>query len=160
MSLKYNGPISDEIQTYYEALPEERKLPFENMLKAIDSNLPSGFEFRLSYGLPTFCVPLSLYPAGYHCKKGEPLPFISIASQKNFMALYHMGIYADSQTLEWFQEAYPLHSPYKLDMGKSCVRFKKLEAIPYGLLEELAQKYSPSQWVALYEKSFSKNSEK
>jgi hypothetical protein len=101
-------------------------------------------------------VPHSLYPAGYHCNPEQPLPFISIASQKNFIALYHMGIYADKKLLEWFTKEYPKHSQTKLDMGKSCIRFKKPEQIPFQLIGELVSKMTPKDWIATYEKAFTK----
>ncbi|MHA6696974.1 DUF1801 domain-containing protein [Chryseobacterium sp. A301] len=147
---------SQDIQTYYEALPQDRKVPFEKLFRIFETHLPSGFESRLSYGFPTFSVPLSTYGAGYHCKTDEPLPFLSIGSQKNFMAVYHMGLYASPELLAWFTTEYPKHSKYKLDMGKSCIRFKKMDAIPYELLEELAEKMTAQQWIELYERSFLK----
>ena len=104
----------------------------------------------------TWVVPLSSYPAGYHCAPGTPLPFLSLASQKNFLAFYHMGIYADKDLLEWFQESYTQHAKYKLDMGKSCVRFKKMDDIPYGIIAELSAKISPEIWIEKYETVFKK----
>lgn len=152
--MKFKSPY---ILAYYEALPEDRKEPFSKLFTVLESHLPEGFESRLSYGLPTFSVPLSTYEAGYHCKKDEPLPFLSIGSQKNFLAVYHMGLYADPELLDWFTKEYPKHSKYKLDMGKSCIRFKKMDAIPYHLLGELAEKMTAQQWIELYEKSFVKS---
>ncbi len=104
----------------------------------------------------TWVVPLSSYPVGYHCAPGTPLPFLSLASQKNFLAFYHMGIYADKDLLEWFQESYTQHAKYKLDMGKSCVRFKKMDDIPYGIIAELSTKISPEMWIEKYETVFKK----
>jgi hypothetical protein len=101
-----------------------------------------------------YSVPHSRYPAGYHCNPEQPLPFISVASQKNFIALYHMGIYADPELLAWFTAEYPKHSKTKLDMGKSCIRFKKPEAIPFALIAELAGKMTPDQWIERYEAAF------
>jgi hypothetical protein len=106
--------------------------------------------------MPSFVVPKSLYPAGYHCTPSEPLPFISIASQKNFIALYHMGIYAQPQLHDWFVSEYPNHCKSKLDMGKSCIRFKKPQEIPYNLLAELFTKMSPQAWIDLYESNLKK----
>lgn len=100
-----------------------------------------------------YCVPHSIYPAGYHCKPEQPLPFAAIASQKNFIAVYHMGIYADAALMKWFTEEYPKHSKKKLDMGKSCMRFKKPEDIPMKLIGELMTKMTVKEWVALYEKN-------
>ncbi len=94
---------------------------------------------------------MSTYPAGYHCDPKQALPFISIASQKNFIAIYHMGIYSDPKLLEWFTAEYPKHSKTKLDMGKSCIRFKKPEAIPFELIGQLAEKMTPQNWIEKYE---------
>lgn len=148
--------MSNLIQTYLEKVPDERKIAFEKLFNAIDDNLPTGFELTEAYGMLTWVVPLSSYPVGYHCAPGTPLPFLSLASQKNFLAFYHMGIYADKDLLEWFQESYTQHAKYKLDMGKSCVRFKKMDDIPYGIIAELSTKISPEMWIEKYETVFKK----
>ncbi|WMC07869.1 MAG: hypothetical protein PQ275_24880 [Elizabethkingia anophelis] len=148
--------MSNLVQTYLEKVPDERKMAFEKLFNAIDDNLPTGFELTEVYGMLTWVVPLSSYPAGYHCAPGTPLPFLSLASQKNFLAFYHMGIYADKDLLEWFQESYTQHTKYKLDMGKSCVRFKKMDDIPYGIIAELSTKISPEMWIEKYETVFKK----
>ena len=101
--------------------------------------------------MPGYVVPHSLYPAGYHCNPSDPLPFMSIASQKNFVALYHMGIYADPELLAWFEAEYPKHSKTKLKMGKSCIRFKNLKNIPYDLIAELVTKMPPEKWIGVYD---------
>ncbi|MCB0790048.1 MAG: DUF1801 domain-containing protein, partial [Flavobacteriales bacterium] len=119
----------------------------------IKKNLPKGFEETMSYGMIGYVVPHKLYPAGYHCDPKLPLPFMSIASQKNFVAVYHMGLYADKELMDWFVEEYPNHVTTKLDMGKSCIRFKKPERIPMELIGELCTKMSVTDWVALYERS-------
>ena len=116
-------------------------------------NLPNGFEEQISYGHIGFVVPHSMYPNGYHCDPTSPLPFIGLASQKNFIALYHMGIYSDEKLLNWFIEEYPKHAKRKLDMGKSCIRFKKTDDIPYDLIGKLASKITLYQWIATYEKN-------
>ena len=116
--------------------------------------LPEGFAEQMAYKMPSYVVPHSLYPAGYHCDAKQALPFISIAAQKNFIALYHMGIYADAQLLDWFTTEYPKHSKAKLDMGKSCIRFKKPEDIPFDLLTQLLAKMTPQDWITLYEKAY------
>ncbi|OBS14121.1 hypothetical protein ATE49_01865 [Elizabethkingia miricola] len=148
--------MSNLIQTYLEKVPDERKISFEKLFNAIHDNLPPGFQLTEAYGMLTWVVPLSSYPAGYHCAPGTPLPFLSLASQKNFLAFYHMGIYADKDLLEWFQESYTQHAKYKLDMGKSCVRFKKMDDIPYGIIAELSAKISPEMWIEKYETVFKK----
>jgi hypothetical protein len=135
---------------------EDRKEAFTKLHQTIVSNLPQGFEPGISYGMLGYVIPHSLYPAGYHCKPAEPLPFASIASQKNSINFYHMGIYLDPSLMEWFVAEYPKHSTQKLDMGKSCLRFKKIEHIPYDLLGQLMQKMTAEQWIALYERNLKK----
>lgn len=119
-------------------------------------NLPEGFIAAISDGGLGYVVPHSLYPAGYHCKPAEPLPFAGIASQKNSINLYHMGIYSDPALLEWFVSEYPKHSSKKLDMGKSCIRFKKPEDIPFDLIGELMKKMNALEWISLYESKLKK----
>ena len=124
--------------------------------KVIINNLPKGFEEAMSYGMLSYVVPHSIYPQGYHCDTKQPLPFLSVASQKNFIAVYHMGMYADQNLLNWFVEEYPKHSKAKLDMGKSCIRFKKMDQVPVGLIGELASKMSVEEWIGTYERVFNK----
>ena len=140
-----------EITQYLELLPTDRQEALTKLITLAESNLPNGFEAIIQYKMPSFVVPKSIYPAGYHCTPTEPLPFISFASQKNFIAIYHMGLYSLPELYEWFVNEYPKHSKSKLDMGKSCIRFKKTHEIPYELLGELFTKMSPNQWVELYE---------
>ena len=147
---------AQSVQEYLENLPEERKEPIEKLRKVISENLPNGFEEQLSYGMIGYVVPKSIYPKGYHCTPELPLPFLSIASQKNSVNIYHMGIYADEKLLKWFQEEFPKHSKKKLDMGKSCMRFKKPEDIPYELIGELARKMTPQDWIEMYGNAFVK----
>ena len=139
---------------YIESLPEDRKAALSELRKQIKKNLPKGFAERMGYGMMGWDVPHSLYPAGYHCDPKQPLPFLGIASQKNFVAIYHMGIYASPKLLEWFTKEYPKHATAKLDMGKSCIRFKKIDQIPYKLIGELASKMTPQEWIELYETQF------
>ncbi|MBE2272645.1 MAG: DUF1801 domain-containing protein [Flavobacteriales bacterium] len=143
---------ADSIQDYLSKVPEERKEAFTKLFETISKNLPKGFQTNLSYGMIGWSVPLETFPAGYHCSPGTPLPFINLASQKNFIALYHMGIYANDKLLNWFVEEYPKHSKQKLDMGKSCIRFKKPDEIPFDLIAELCKKMSPKDWISIYEK--------
>lgn len=138
-------------EEYIAELPEERISAIKKLRKTIKDNLPDGFEETMSYGMIGYVVPHSIYPDGYHCAPDTPLPFMSIASQKNFIALYHMGIYSDEKLLNWFTEEYPNYVKTKLDMGKSCIRFKKIETIPYELIGELVQKMSVKEWVDKYE---------
>jgi uncharacterized protein YdhG (YjbR/CyaY superfamily) len=138
-------------QDYISKLPEERQESFAKLRQTILDNIPDGFEETMSYGMIGYVVPHSIYPDGYHCTPELPLPFMSIASQKNFVALYHMGIYANPELMEWFKAEYPKYEKTKLDMGKSCIRFKKVDRIPYQLIAELCQKMTVSDWVSLYE---------
>ena len=137
-------------------LPEDRVLPFNKLHDVIVKNLPEGFEPGISYGGLGYVVPHSIYPEGYHCKPSEPLPFAGIASQKHSINFYHMGIYANPKLLKWFVTEYPKHSKQKLDMGKSCVRFKKLDEIPYKLIGQLMKKISVNEWINIYEKNLKK----
>lgn len=144
------------VAQYIENLPEERKPAFTKLYETVTESLPPGFAEGMNYGMIGWHVPLDQYPAGYHCTPGSPLPFVNLASQKNFIALYHMGIYADPELLNWFADEFPKHSKRKLDMGKSCIRFKKVEDIPYGLIADLMKKMSVQQWISLYEKLYKK----
>jgi uncharacterized protein YdhG (YjbR/CyaY superfamily) len=143
---------ADSIDGYIDQLPDDRKVAISKLRQVINANLPKGFKEELNYGMPGWVVPHSAYPAGYHCDPSLPLPFLAIASQKNFVAVYHMGIYAEPALLDWFVGEYPKHVKTKLDMGKSCIRFKKMDVIPYDLIVELVTKMPADEWVALYEK--------
>jgi len=151
---------ADSPEQYIAQLPEDRKAPMDKLRQLLIDNLPEGYIECMSYGMIGFSVPHTIYPAGYHCDPKIPLPFISIASQKNFIAFYHMGIYAIPELHDWFVAEYPKHVKTKLDMGKSCIRFKKPENIPFELLAELVRKISTQDWIATYEKAFKKGSEK
>lgn len=135
---------------------EDRKEAFTKLHQTIVANLPEGIEPGISYGMLGYVIPHHLYPAGYHCKPTEPLPFASLASQKNSINFYHMGIYMDPALLDWFVAEYPKYSTQKLDMGKSCIRFKKLDQIPFELIGQLMQKMTAAQWIALYESHLKK----
>lgn len=141
------------VQDYIDALEGERKEAIEQLRAVILENLPDGFEEAMSYGMIGYVVPHSKYPAGYHCDPKLPLPFLSIASQKSHIGFYHMGVYVDQELLEWFQKRYAEEVPTKLDMGKSCVRFKNTKHIPYDLLGELVSKMSAERWIELYEEN-------
>ena len=138
---------------YIDELPDDRKEAVSKLRKIIKKNLPKGFKEGMGYGMMGWDVPHSLYPAGYHCDPKQPLPFMGMASQKNSINLYHMGIYADPKLLKWFTDSFAKVSKHKLDMGKSCIRFKKPEHIPYELIGELATKMTPKDWIELYEKN-------
>ena len=143
-------------EDYISKLPEDRQPVIKKLRDTIKSNLPENFEEQMSYGMLGYVVPHSVYPAGYHCDTSLPLPFINLASQKNFVALYHSGIYANKELHDWFVSEYPKHCKYKLDMGKSCVRFKKMDDIPYDLIEELVGKMTAEEWIAIYESAIKK----
>ena len=143
-------------QEYLDSLPEDRKSAINKLRKVIKKNLPKGFKEEMSYGMLGFVIPHKLYPPGYHCDPKLPLPFMNIASQKNFIAVYHMGVYADKSLYNWFTTEFAKQSKQKLDMGKSCIRFKKTEEIPYELIGVLAGKMSPEDWTSLYEKNYKK----
>ena len=141
-------------QEYFDSLPEERKEAMNRLRKVILDNLPAGFSEEMSYGMIGYVVPHSLYPAGYHCNPQLPLPFMGLASQKNFIAFYHMGLYADKKTLDWFLEEYPKHTSGKKDMGKSCLRFKKMDQIPFELIGLFVKRISVEDWIGIFDKSF------
>jgi len=141
-------------QEYIDALPDDRKKAITELRKIVLENLPKGFSEVMSYGMLGYVIPHSIYPAGYHCDPKLPLGFMNIASQKNFIAIYHMGIYANKKLLEWFVHEYPKYSTAKLDMGKSCIRFKKTDQIPYKLIGDLASKITVQEWIDMYEKAF------
>ncbi len=139
-------------KAYMDALPDDRKAPMKKLRAVIRKNLPSGFKECMNYGMLGYVVPHSLYPAGYHCDPAMPLPFMNLASQKNFIAVYHMGVYGDPKLLQWFQGEYAKRVTAKLDMGKSCVRFKKMDNIPFELIGELSSKMTVEQCISFYER--------
>ena len=151
--MKYEASTPEE---YIAQVPDERKEVLEKLRKRISENLPKGFQEGIQYGMIGYFVPLSIYPDGYHCTPNEPLPFMSFASQKNSINLYHSGIYAIPEIHDWFVNEYPKYSKRKLDMGKSCIRFKKIEEIPYDLIAELCSKISVEEWIGVYETNVKK----
>ena len=138
---------------YIDNLPSDRKSVVRKLRSTLRKHLPKGFKEEMNYNMLGYVVPHSVYPPGYHCDTSQPLPFINLASQKNYVALYHMGLYADKKLLDWFTKNYAANVTGKLDMGKSCIRFKNMNNIPYDLIGELAEKMSPQDWIKLYEKS-------
>ena len=143
-------------EEYINSLPEERKIYIEKLRSVIQKNLPKGFEEGMNYGMMGYYVPHTIYPKGYHCKPSDPLPFMGFASQKNSINFYHMGIYANKDLYDWFVAEYPKYSTRKLDMGKSCIRFKKFDEIPFDLIGELVTKISVEDWITTYESAFLK----
>lgn len=145
------------VDEYLQKVPAERQEPMARLRALLRSNLPEGFEEVLSYNMPGYVVSHALYPKGYHCDPSLPLPFVSFASQKNFIALYHMGLYANEDHMAWFKASWDAAQWGKLDMGKSCIRFKKMDKIPWDLLSELATKITPQAWISQYEAAFLKS---
>jgi Domain of unknown function (DU1801) len=143
------------VNEYIDSLPDDRKKIITDIRKVILKNLPKGFEETMQYGMISYVVPHKTYPAGYHCNPKDALPFISLASQKNHIALYHMAVY-QGVLHDWFVSAWKKSSDKKLDMGKSCIRFKKSEDVPLKLIGELSGKITPKQWIEVYEKTFKK----
>ena len=144
------------VDEYMVELPKERFDAIKLLRETILKNIPIGFVEEMNYGMIGYVVPHSLYPKGYHCNPTLPLPFINVASQKNFIAIYHMGIYANPILLKWFIDEYPKYSSLKLDMGKSCIRFKKINAIPYQLIGKLVQKMTVNEWIHCFESQLKK----
>jgi len=143
-------------QEYIDQLPDDKKQAMVKLREVMLHHLPEGFAEVMQHGMLGYVVPHSLYPNGYHANPAQPLPFISLAAQKNAIAVYHMGIYADMNLLAWFTDSYARHTAARPDMGKSCIRFKHPGRIPFGLLAELAAKVTPQQWIVLYERQLKK----
>jgi hypothetical protein len=146
----------NSVEIYISQIPDKQREVFVLLRKTILENLPSGFAEQMSYGMIGYVVPHSTYSKGYHCDPKLPLPFLNIAAQKNFISLYHMGIYANADLLNWFTNEYPKHSKLKLNMGKGCIRFKNGSPIPYTLVGELVKKIDVADWINLYESNFIK----
>jgi hypothetical protein len=144
------------VSEYLANLPEDRREAFNQLRGAILTNLPEGFEECINYGMIGYVVPHSIYPNGYHCDSKLPLPFMNVASQKNFIAFYHMGIYGDPELMNMFVSEFPKYSKAKLDMGKSCIRFKKMNDIPFELIGELVKKMTVADWINQYESLYIK----
>ena len=147
---------ANSVDEYIAKAPEERRDTLLRLRHVLLDHLPKGFVEELSYGMPGYVVPHTLYSPGYHCDPRLPLPFVSFASQKNFIALYHMGLYASPGDTEWFTSNWDASTYGKLDMGKSCIRFKKMDRIPWELIAELATRMTPQDWIARYESAFQK----
>lgn len=143
-------------EEYISKLPDERKEAITRLREEINNNIGKGYKEEMIYGMIGWVVPHSIYPDGYHCTPTDPLPFMNIASQKNHIAVYHMGIYADEKTLNWFKDEYQKVAKVKLNMGKSCIRFRKPEHIPYELIGKLAGKMDHQHWIDIYEKAYKK----
>jgi uncharacterized protein YdhG (YjbR/CyaY superfamily) len=147
---------AQSVKEYINQIPDNQREAIIKLRKIILENIPEGFVEQMSYGMIGYVVPHSIYPNGYKSDRKLPLPFLNLAAQKNFIALYHMGIYTKPELLNWFTEEFPKHSKLKLDMGKGCIRFKSLSQIPYVLIGELVQKMDVPDWISHYESSFIK----
>lgn len=143
--------MMEKIENYLDNVDEKRRESFRHLYNVIKNNMPIGFEEEFLYGMISFVVPLKTYPKGYLDRKDEPIPFISLAAQKNHIALYHMGIMGQESLLTWFQEEYSKQVPTKLNMGKSCIRMTNVKNIPYDLIGELVTKISLEEWIESYE---------
>ena len=146
----------DSIKDYTNSLASDRKTTITQLINVIEQNIPKGFEKVMNYGMPSFVVPHSVYPDGYHCDKTLPLPFIGVSNLKSSISLHHMGLYANSELLNWFKSEYPKYSNTKLDMGKICIRFKKFNEIPYELIGVLSNKMTVKNWIDIYEQNIKK----
>jgi uncharacterized protein YdhG (YjbR/CyaY superfamily) len=144
------------VEEYISQVPENQREAIILLRKMILENIPDGFVEQMSYGMIGYVVPHRIYPNGYKCDRKLPLPFLNLAAQKNFIALYHMGIYTKPDLLKWFTDEYPKYCKLKLDMGKGCIRFKNLTQIPYALIGELVQKMDVQDWISHYESSYIK----
>ena len=138
-------------EEYIAQLPDDRKVPIQKLRQIILDHLDPGFYECINYGMLGYVVPHSRYSSGYHCNPKLPLPFMNLASQKHFIAVYHSGMYAQKEIFDWFVTEYPKHCSSKLDMGKSCIRFKKMNDIPYALIGQLAAKLAVQDWINLYQ---------
>ena len=141
---------------YLDELPKDRREPINKLRQQIMDNLPKGMEETMNYGMLGYVIPHAVYPDGYHCDPKQPLPFMNLASQKNFVAVYSMTLYAKKELLNWFTTEYAKRCKYKLDMGKSCIRFKRMDDIPFDLIGELTAKVSTEEWIEIYESAIKK----
>jgi len=140
---------------YFASLPADRREALEAVRDVIRANLDPGFEEGMSYGMIGWCVPHSIFPAGYHCNPRQPLPYASIASQKNYMAIYLMSLYGMPALESWFRAAWA-KTGKKLDMGKCCIRFKKLEDLPLAVIGEAIRRVPVRAYVENYEAALAK----
>ncbi len=147
---------ADDPDTYIGQVPDDRKEAISQLRKVILENLPEGFSEEMNYGMIGYVVPHSLYPDGYHSDPARPLPFMSIASQKNHIALYHFGMYAKPELLDWFTAGYREVTGKNPDMGKSCIRFRKPDDIPFGFIAQLVKRMEVRDWIETYEKNLKK----
>jgi hypothetical protein len=141
------------VDEYLANLPAERRALVETVRQTILANLDSDIEEGMQYGMIGYYVPHRVFPAGYHVDPAQPLPFAALASQKNHMALYLMSVYTEGEEAEWFRHAWEKASPKKLDMGKSCVRFRKLEDVPLEVVGKAIRRVPAARHIANYKNS-------
>jgi len=140
------------VEAYLDSLPEDRREAIATVRAVVNEHLPEGYEEGISYGMIGWFVPHRLYPAGYHCDPRQPLPFASLASQKRYMSLYLMCIYGDEGQRRWFEEAWA-ETGRKLDMGKSCMHFRRVEDLALEVIGEAVARVPVAAFVAHYEKA-------
>ena len=138
------------VSQYLKELPEDRRIAISRIREVILQSVDGGIEEIMSYGMIGYHVPLRVYPAGYHCNPAMPLPYVSLASQKNHMAIYMMGLYMDPADTAWFAKAW-IATGKKLNMGKSCIRFSKLEDVPLEVLAAAIRRMPSKRYIATYE---------
>lgn len=147
------------VDAYLASLPDDRRRALEAVTATIRKNLGAGYEEGMQYGMIGYFVPHSVYPPGYHCDPKQPLPFAGLASQKNHMALYLFCVYQSEELREWFIEAWQAETAKgkagKLDMGAGCVRFKKIEDVPLGVVGKAVKKVTVKKFIAQYEDALS-----
>lgn len=140
------------VAAYLAELPEDRRAAIDAVRRVILKNLDKDYEEHMSYGMIGYCVPHRVYPAGYHCNPKQPLPFAGLASQKGHMSLYLMGLYGSAELVRWFESEWA-KTGKKLDMGKSCVRFKKLDDLPLDVIGAAIAKLPAKVYIEHYEKA-------
>jgi hypothetical protein len=138
------------VAEYLEKLPDDRRAALQAVRKIIRQNLDGGFKEGIQYGMIGYFVPHNVYPPGYHCDPKQPLPFAGLASQKNYMSMYLGCIYVDTEREAWFRKEWS-KTGKRLDMGKACIRFKKLDDLPLELIAEVIAKTTAKDYIEFYE---------
>ena len=155
--MKHHRQLNEkEVQRVLREVPEEQRGALAQLRAEIVQHLPEGFQEMAGNGAFSYVVPLDRYPRGYHATPGKPLPFLELAARKSHLALYHFGLYADKELLAWWKSEYARKVPGRLDMGKSCIRFKKWDQLPLELIGELCAQMSVEKWITVYEMALTK----
>lgn len=136
---------------YLASLPDDRRKAIRAIRAAINKGLPKGYKEGIQYGMPGWFVPHSIYPDGYHCDPKQPVPFAGLASQKSHIGIYLMCIYGQPKHQKWFVDAWK-KTGKRLDMGKACVRVKKLEDVPLEVITEAVARVPVDEYLAFYTK--------